>query len=183
MSLFRKPKKPIQRRVFTSYDDDDEEGGGTPAAAATTNNGADSVAKDNRMEVDPSPPPPPSFSGSDGLKRSKKDKKDKKSSGTGSGGSSSASGGTSKATSKMSLLSFDDEGNNFRVSLLCWKHSDSTQLFCAYELMFWFQENVIQFRARCEQGCIRQPLCCIFCPMNLFHPCCLLVTRVSRSAI
>ncbi|XP_062698152.1 PAX3- and PAX7-binding protein 1 [Aedes albopictus] len=118
MSLFRKPKKPIQRRVFTSYDDDDEEGGGTPAAAATTtNNGADSTAKDNRMEVDPSPPPPPSFSGSDGLKRSKKDKKDKKSSGTGSGGSSSASGGTSKATSKMSLLSFDDEeeGEIFQV--------------------------------------------------------------------
>uniref|UniRef100_A0A0P6K0Q7 Putative transcriptional regulator binding to the gc-rich sequence n=1 Tax=Aedes aegypti TaxID=7159 RepID=A0A0P6K0Q7_AEDAE len=84
MSLFRKPKKPIQRRVFTSYDDDDE--GGSPAVTPASNGDS---GKDNRMEVDPSPmlpPPPPSF-GADASK-SKKDKKDKK--GSGAAGSSMA---------------------------------------------------------------------------------------------
>ncbi|XP_055608528.1 PAX3- and PAX7-binding protein 1-like [Uranotaenia lowii] len=135
MSLFRKPKKPIQRRVFTSYDDDEEdtaaEGHHPRLSAQTQSSSSPSVGGEGvfgpspafpikpppssyhdglAMDVDSvTAPPPPSIS----FKTSSKNK-DKKQPKPGSANSSRSS---STAATKLSLLSFDDEeeGEVFQV--------------------------------------------------------------------
>ncbi|XP_055544228.1 PAX3- and PAX7-binding protein 1 [Wyeomyia smithii] len=111
MSLFRKPKKPIQRRVFSSYDDEED------SASCVSGNSAPSAQQDNgtRMEMDSStPPPPPSISLKSSASSSRKDKKHSKGSTLGSQQQQPV--GT-KLGSKMSLLSFEDEeeGEVFQV--------------------------------------------------------------------
>uniref|UniRef100_A0A1Q3G350 Putative transcriptional regulator binding to the gc-rich sequence n=1 Tax=Culex tarsalis TaxID=7177 RepID=A0A1Q3G350_CULTA len=109
MSLFRKPKKPIQRRVFSGYDDEDDQ---NHFQQDETSNGSGGGGG-GPMEVDPMPPPPPSFGGAKGSSSSaRKEKKSSKSDGAAKKPSSSAG-----AASKMSLLSFDDEeeGETFQV--------------------------------------------------------------------
>lgn len=67
MSLFRRPKKPMQRRVISSYDDepteDDDDNGGP----------------DEKMDIDQAPPAP-SFRNKDKKKRVEPIDKPKKSS-------------------------------------------------------------------------------------------------------
>lgn len=96
MSLFRRPKKPIQRRVFTSYDDDgdeDDDGGGAAAAAA---------AATERMDVDIIVPV-----------LSNRPKKPDRSNNTNTRETTTAE----KLPKKSSLLSFDDEGNYYLFPL------------------------------------------------------------------
>lgn len=82
MSLFRRPKKPMQRRVFGADDEDD---------CAESNGGSDKKPIDNdTMNVDTSLPAI--------LKERRGDKKSNR----------NAEKSTSKKTT--SLLSFDDEG-------------------------------------------------------------------------
>ena len=87
MSLFRKPKKIVARRVF-SYDDEHE----------------NNAKSDNKMDVDP----PDSKSSDKERDRDRKKDKDKKSSKSSSTEKKSSS---SSSNTKFSLLSFDDEGN------------------------------------------------------------------------
>lgn len=92
MSLFRRPKKPIQRRVFSAaYDEDNTE---------NEDNGADNRSQDDeneKMDLDRvETPPPPSIS-THKLKEQLNDKKLKDSEKKGS-------------KQKSSLLSFGDEG-------------------------------------------------------------------------
>ncbi|XP_053692746.1 PAX3- and PAX7-binding protein 1 [Sabethes cyaneus] len=122
MSLFRKPKKPIQRRVFSSYDD--EEDSAAPASFASGSSGPSAQqGNGTRMEVDPfSAPPPPTIS-SKLSSTSSSSRKDKKHSKSGSSGASNQSqqhqpvGTKLGTTAKMSLLSFEDEeeGEVFQV--------------------------------------------------------------------
>ncbi|XP_058825218.1 PAX3- and PAX7-binding protein 1 [Topomyia yanbarensis] len=107
MSLFRKPKKPIQRRVFSGYDDEED----SATTVAANSSGQHQHNNGNRMEVDPTPPPAPTISS-----KSKKDKKHSKGA-SASSSSNSASGLSSKPSSKLSLLSFEDEeeGEVFQV--------------------------------------------------------------------
>lgn len=100
MSLFRRPKKPIQRRVFSSYDDDSAEG---------DDNKDGFVEKMDIVEA----PPPPSF-------RSKEKKSEKKPRSDGGGDK------TEKQQPKQtSLLSFGDEGTN-TIHLTKSMHSNTT---------------------------------------------------------
>lgn len=110
MSLFRKPKKPIQRRVFSGYDDEDEENhnasGKSDNGPHSVSNGSDNGSDINRpvpMELDPAPEGPVVAvvpTGSEHRKRKEHR-------------AESSSKGSLKAipSTKPSLLSFDDEGN------------------------------------------------------------------------
>uniref|UniRef100_A0A182LXY5 Vitellogenin domain-containing protein n=1 Tax=Anopheles culicifacies TaxID=139723 RepID=A0A182LXY5_9DIPT len=117
MSLFRKPKKPIQRRVFSGYDDEDEENhnaAGRDTGANSFNNGSDNGSDINRsvpMDTDPAPEGPAVAvvppTGSEHRKRKEHRAE------------TSSSKGSLKAipSTKPSLLSFDDEeeGEVFQV--------------------------------------------------------------------
>ncbi|XP_039437366.1 PAX3- and PAX7-binding protein 1 [Culex pipiens pallens] len=107
MSLFRKPKKLIQRRVFSGYDDDDQ-------APHLQQQDETSNGSGGPMEVDQMAPPPPCLKGSASSRKEKKPSSSKSEVGSNSTKKSSSSAG---AASKMSLLSFDDEeeGETFQV--------------------------------------------------------------------
>ncbi|XP_053669420.1 intron Large complex component GCFC2 [Anopheles marshallii] len=115
MSLFRKPKKPIQRRVFSGYDDEDEENHNASfkdSGPHSVSNGSDNGSDTNRpvpMDTDPTPEGPAVAvipTGSEHRKRKEHR-------------AESSSKGSLKAipSTKPSLLSFDDEeeGEVFQV--------------------------------------------------------------------
>uniref|UniRef100_A0A182SR76 Uncharacterized protein n=1 Tax=Anopheles maculatus TaxID=74869 RepID=A0A182SR76_9DIPT len=106
MSLFRKPKKPIQRRVFSGYDDEDEENHNSASKDLATHgagNGSDNGSDNSRpipMDIDTAPEGPAVAVASEHRKRKEHR-------------AESSSKGSLKAipNTKPSLLSFDDEGN------------------------------------------------------------------------
>ncbi|KFB41410.1 AGAP002035-PA-like protein [Anopheles sinensis] len=117
MSLFRKPKKPIQRRVFSGYDDEDEEN--NPSSKEATHSG---TGNGNGSPVEPRLAPEGPLVSSGGAtsvavassterkrKEHRADAKPDTSKGVGSS--------KSNAITKPSLLSFDDEeeGEVFQV--------------------------------------------------------------------
>lgn len=91
MSLFRKPKKPIQRRVFSSYDEDENH----------ENNDISTHDDNNKMVMDVDDVVENKLTST---KEKKKDKKIKENT------------SNNKFNNKMSLLSFDDEGNLYAFS-------------------------------------------------------------------
>ncbi|XP_035782203.1 uncharacterized protein LOC118461224 isoform X2 [Anopheles albimanus] len=145
MSLFRKPKKPIQRRVFSGYDDEDEEnvggtalvakdagakphGNGTTdqpttgsteplsAVAQTTTGGTTVPAERKRKEHRSSA----SVGGAGGGGGGVTDRSDSRAAGstrTSVSASSSKANSLTTTATKHSLLSFDDEeeGEVFQV--------------------------------------------------------------------
>lgn len=119
MSLFRKPKKLIQRRVFSGYDDDDQ-------APHLQQQDETSNGSGGPMEVDQMAPPPPCLKGSASSRKEKKSSSSKSDVGSSSSTKKSSSSSSAGAASKMSLLSFDDEGNTFcgwpeaRIEFACW---------------------------------------------------------------
>lgn len=115
MSLFRKPKKPIQRRVFSGYDDEDEENHGSSAKDSGHPNGAGngtqngtSVDRSTPMDVDPVPEGPAVATASVAPSSSSSKRKEHR-----AAADSGSKGSSLKAnpSTKPSLLSFDDEGN------------------------------------------------------------------------
>ncbi|XP_050071092.1 uncharacterized protein LOC126559033 isoform X1 [Anopheles maculipalpis] len=108
MSLFRKPKKPIQRRVFSGYDDEDEENHNAASKdTAPHGNSSDNGGDNSRpipMDTDPAPEGPAVAS----EHRKRKEHR-----------AESSTKGSLKAipNTKPSLLSFDDEeeGEVFQV--------------------------------------------------------------------
>ncbi|XP_061506789.1 intron Large complex component GCFC2 isoform X1 [Anopheles gambiae] len=122
MSLFRKPKKPIQRRVFSGYDDEDEENHGSSAKDSGHPNGAGngtqngtSVDRSTPMDVDPVPEGPAVATASVAPSSSSSKRKEHR-----AAADSGSKGSSLKAnpSTKPSLLSFDDEeegGEVFQV--------------------------------------------------------------------
>uniref|UniRef100_A0A1Y9H298 GCF C-terminal domain-containing protein n=1 Tax=Anopheles dirus TaxID=7168 RepID=A0A1Y9H298_9DIPT len=116
MSLFRKPKKPIQRRVFSGYDDEDEENG-TPSGKDPPSNGNENgnVRQPSTTESGLTPEGPAvaaTVVASSSEHRKRKEHR--------ADAPSKAGCGSLKATTtatKPSLLSFDDEeeGEVFQV--------------------------------------------------------------------
>uniref|UniRef100_A0A182JEI6 GCF C-terminal domain-containing protein n=1 Tax=Anopheles atroparvus TaxID=41427 RepID=A0A182JEI6_ANOAO len=122
MSLFRKPKKPIQRRVFSGYEDEDEENNPTAKETPHTVGNGNGASSDPSGSSDPTvvPPEGPVVSSSGGSvvassERKRKEHRADTKSETSKGGSASAK--SNAIITKPSLLSFDDEeeGEVFQV--------------------------------------------------------------------
>uniref|UniRef100_A0A182Q932 GCF C-terminal domain-containing protein n=1 Tax=Anopheles farauti TaxID=69004 RepID=A0A182Q932_9DIPT len=116
MSLFRKPKKPIQRRVFSGYDDEDEENG-TPSGKDPPSNGNEngSARQPATTESGLAPEGPAVAASTVASSSEHRKRKEHRADASSKGGP-----GSLKATpgiTKPSLLSFDDEeeGEVFQV--------------------------------------------------------------------
>ncbi|XP_049531625.1 PAX3- and PAX7-binding protein 1 isoform X1 [Anopheles darlingi] len=133
MSLFRKPKKPIQRRVFSGYDDEDEENaGGTvvskDAAAAKHGNGNGTTSPQTEQPTTATAEPLSAVSqtatgGTTGpTERKRKEHRSSASAGGGGGGSGSATDRSdSKANSTKASASASSKANSLTTTAT--KHS------------------------------------------------------------
>ncbi|XP_058119129.1 PAX3- and PAX7-binding protein 1 isoform X2 [Anopheles coustani] len=114
MSLFRKPKKPIQRRVFSGYDDEDEEN--NPSSKDTAHAAGNGNGSPGEPSLAPEGPMVSSGGTSIAVASSERKRKEHR---TDTKPDTSKGVGSSKsnAITKPSLLSFDDEeeGEVFQV--------------------------------------------------------------------
>ncbi|XP_058057791.1 intron Large complex component GCFC2 isoform X1 [Anopheles bellator] len=115
MSLFRKPKKPIQRRVFSGYEDEDEEN--NSASRSEPPNGNANAVRSSSMECEEGPAVPLMPPSAAGVPAERKRKEHRTERSVDLKQASSKSNLPTTGTTKHSLLSFDDEeeGEVFQV--------------------------------------------------------------------